>query len=134
VGTTVDATDGTVTLTSALDRTGKTQTGKFWGGVFKITQPKDGYTELALKGRPVCAAKSKRKASTNRLWGQDDHGRFRTRGRNGTATVRGTRWLTEDRCAGTYFKVADGAVDVRDRRGRKKATLGRGDSYLVKAR
>ena len=35
------------------------------------------------------------------LWGRDRHGRFRTRGRNAVATVRGTVWKTADSCAGT---------------------------------
>ena len=48
--------------------------------------------------------------------------------------MRGTRWLTEDRCTGTFFKVAKGAIDVRDKVRRKTVTLKRGDSYLVKNR
>jgi hypothetical protein len=47
--------------------------------------------------------------------------------------VRGTRWLTEDRCDGTYFKVTQGAIDVRDDRKRKTVRLKRGGSYLAAA-
>src|SRR3712207_6890811 len=39
--------------------------------------------------------------SARRLWGRDKGGRFRTHGKNSHATVRGTRWLVEDRCDGT---------------------------------
>ena len=41
-------------------------------------------------------------------------GRFRTSGRNSSATVRGTRWETIDRCDGTLTKVQRGTVVVRD--------------------
>jgi hypothetical protein len=41
-------------------------------------------------------------------------GRFRTRGRHGAATVRGTMWLTQDRCDGTLVFVRHGLVAVRD--------------------
>ena len=34
--------------------------------------------------------------------------------RHSHATVRGTRWLTEDRCGGTLTRVTEGAVVVRD--------------------
>jgi hypothetical protein len=140
VGAVVDATKGTIELTSVRDASGKTQTGTFWGGVFKVNQSRrDTVTELALTGgsfsdcRPkrrgkVVASGAKRK---RRLWGRDRGGRFRTRGRHGSATVRGTRWLTEDRCDGTYFKVTEGAIDVRDERKRKTVRLKRGGSYLA---
>src|SRR3954471_6340035 len=112
VGSTVDATSGHVKLTSA--RTGKgTQSGVFSKGAFDVTQRKsDGLTDLTLSGgsfgvcdaaarahKPVVGAANKRR----RLFGRA-HGRFRTRGRNSSATVRGTEWLTEDTCQGTVVK------------------------------
>jgi hypothetical protein len=146
VGTTVDATHGTITLTSVRDKSGRTQTGTFWGGVFEVEQSRrDDVTELVLAGGDfsdcrakkgsrrrgkVTAAGAKRK---RRLWGRDRGGRFRTRGRHGTATVRGTRWLTEDRCDGTRFKVTEGAIDVRDNGARRTVKLKRGQSYLAAA-
>ena len=49
-----------------------------------------------------------------KLWGSGK-GNFRTEGNNGSATVRGTIWLTEDRCDGsTFFKVRRGVVTIRD--------------------
>ena len=146
VGAVIDATNGTVELTSVRDASGKTQTGTFWGGVFQVRQTRtQTVTELALTGGDfsTCPGKATRRgkvtASRNsrhtsrirRLWGRDRGGRFRTRGRNGSATVRGTRWLTEDRCDGTLFKVAEGAIDVRDDRKRKTVRLKRGKSYLA---
>jgi ferric-dicitrate binding protein FerR (iron transport regulator) len=69
-----------------------------------------------------------------RLWGRDRHGRFRTRGRNGQATVRGTRWLTEDRCDGTLFKVKKGAIDVRARGVHRVVRVRAGHRFLARAR
>jgi hypothetical protein len=109
VGSTVDATSGHVKLTSAKRYSG-TQSGTFSQGAFNVTQRKsDSLTDLELVGgdfsvctaaaranKPVVGAANKRR----RLFGRA-HGRFRTRGRNSSATVRGTEWLTEDRCNGT---------------------------------
>ena len=142
VGSIIDATEGTVSLTSARDSGGTTQTGQFWGGAFRIAQSRRGdrYTELVLVGAlPKCTSRARvnaaaRRWSRRRLWGRDRGGRFRTRGRHGSATVRGTRWLTEDRCDGTLFKVTEGAIDVRDNRKRKTVRLKRGGSYLAKSR
>ena len=147
VGATVDATKGAVELTSVRDASGRTQTGTFSGGVFTIRQSRhDTYTELVLAGGNFDSCKAKRgrsgkvvaagrrhSATVRRLWGRDRGGRFRTRGRHGSATVRGTRWLTEDRCDGTLFKVAQGAIDVRDDSTRKTVRLKRGKSYLAGA-
>jgi hypothetical protein len=48
--------------------------------------------------------------------------------------VRGTRWLTEDRCGGTLTRVTDGAVVVRDLARRRNVIVRAGHSYLAKAR
>jgi hypothetical protein len=66
-----------------------------------------------------------------RLWGRDSGGRFRTHGRHSQATVRGTRWLTEDRCSGTFTKVTQGAVVVRDLTRRRSVVVRAGHSYLA---
>ena len=62
-----------------------------------------------------------------KLWG-DGRGRFRTRGRYGAATVRGTKWLTQDRCDGTRVRVVRGKVGVQDlvqpKRSQKRVTAG----------
>jgi MtN3 and saliva related transmembrane protein len=100
-----------VKLTSAKKGHG-TQSGVFSQGQFVVKQTRDSMTELKLTGssfevcdqakrlgKPVAAAASRRR----RLFGRA-HGRFRTRGRNSSATVRGTEWLTEDRCEGTVTR------------------------------
>ena len=67
-----------------------------------------------------------------KLWGRDGGGRFRTRGRSSSATVRGTVWLTEDRCDGTRVVVREGAVDVRPNRGGRARRVRAGRSLLVR--
>jgi hypothetical protein len=109
VGSKVDTSKGKVKLTSAISSK-RTQSGTFSQGAFIVTQRKsDGLTDLTLTGGDfsVCsaarAAGSRLTAAANRrraLFGRA-HGRFRTRGRNSSATVRGTDWLTEDTCTGT---------------------------------
>jgi hypothetical protein len=128
VGSTVDTTRGTVRLVSAADAH-TTQSGTFSQGAFVVTQQPDGLTDLRLtggdfskcpagnpQGRVSAAAAGRRRA----LFG-NAHGRFRTRGRNSTATVRGTRWSVEDRCDGTVTSDMKGVVDTTSRK--LKATL-----------
>ena len=122
VGSTVDASKGTVKLTSTHNRSGsKLQSAQFYDGAFTVTQNKAAspLTELTLAGGSFsgCGAAAKRDPgvfaarSRRRLWGRGK-GRFRTRGRNGTATVRGTTWLTEDLCEGTQTTARSGKVET----------------------
>jgi hypothetical protein len=109
-GSVIDATKGTVAMTSALDGEGAVQTAEFSGGRFQVRQSADGdgVVDIYLKGSiGRCRANTARLASTSstkrpgrRLWGRDRNGRFRTHGNDSVASVRGTRWLTEDTCAG----------------------------------
>jgi hypothetical protein len=157
LGTEVDATAGTIALTSARPG-GGLDTGEFFGGVFLIAQlnvttaglmaeqASGAYTELRLSGKvnfarcpkPPARKPKRRLASLlatkppkRRLWGRAK-GRFRTRGRFSAATVRGTTWLTEDRCDGTLTKVTEGRVEVYDFVLRKRVQLRAGQSYLAK--
>jgi len=146
-GTRVDARDGEVALTSALDAAGATQTGTFRGGLFEIRQAKGakGLTQIVMVGghfdhctataksslaHAATATKKKRKPVRS-LWGTDDHGRFQTRGRGSVATVRGTRWLTQDYCDGTRTTVTAGAVAVRSRRTGKTIVVKAGHSRFI---
>jgi len=65
------------------------------------------------------------------LWAKGK-GRFRTRGRYSAATVRGTNWLSADRCDGTLTKVDQGIIQVSDFPKRTQVTLRAGKSYLAK--
>jgi hypothetical protein len=146
MGSVVDATEGQITITSAADTKGKTQTANFGGSQFKITQKRAAkpVTDITLVGGsfsgcfPRILAKDaelfaagRRKWSRRRLWG-NGKGRFRTRGRHGTATVRGTHWLTEDRCDGTLVRVKRGLVEVRDLQRRRTVMVGAGEQYFAK--
>jgi hypothetical protein len=142
VGSIVDTRKGTVTLRSQVPGVG-TQAGTFHGGLFEVRQPAGvrGMTELVLRGPlPTCAAGGARAAAAatrrppRRLWGRDDHGRFRTRGSNSVATVRGTAWYVEDRCDGTLTRVSKGSVSVRDLRRRRTVVVSAGKSYLARGR
>jgi len=136
LGSTIDATKGRVRLTSAAGG-GKTQTADFYKGQFKITQTKGKkpITQLELNaplscgGKASAAAKKKRKVRS--LWG-DGKGRFRTKGRRAAATVRGTKWFTQDKCDSTKITVKRGVVQVRDFVKRKNVTVRKGHSYVAR--
>jgi hypothetical protein len=124
----------------------KTQTGKFGGAVFKLSQAHDGLTTLtlvegAVKGGPSFA-KCKGKAAdvtataassrTLQLLHASAKGKFRTRGKYAAATVRGTSWTTADRCDGTQVHVITGSVAVTDFPHHKTVVLHHGQTYLAK--
>jgi hypothetical protein len=157
VGTQLDTSKGRVNLTSAADTAGKkTQASDFYDGIFQVKQalPKKKSkkavaltTDLVLKGqipRSQCAplkgasaaavTKKKKgaKSSLGKLWG-NGKGKFRTTGKFSSATVRGTIWLTQDRCDGTLTKVVRGTVRVQDFKRHKTVTVKAGHSYLARA-
>jgi streptogramin lyase len=144
---TYDTRQGAVSLTSA-GCTGHTQTGRFGGGLFTLRQPREGCgrVDIYLRGgrfdacprpgakrraRSGAVASASRARKVRKLWGRDRGGRFRTHGRHSQATVRGTRWLTVDRCDGTLTRVTSGAVAVRDFRRHRTVLVRAGHSYLA---
>jgi streptogramin lyase len=148
VGARIDTRQGTIDLVTALGG-GRTQKARFWNGVFTVKQSKKGggYTDIyvapatgcktgaaAKKSGGVSAARKKKKHRRNSLWGRDSHGRYRSHGRGSIATVRGTTWLTEERCGGTYTKVKDGKVSVRDKRRHRTVLVRAGHGYLARTR
>ncbi len=148
VGTTIDVKNGRIRLTSAANAAGGTQTSDFYGGRFRVVQAKAAkpVTELQLDSgsRSVCGSaaraaasqtgkKKRRKKVLNQLWG-DGAGSFRTRGSYGSAAIRGTRWLTADRCDGTFVRVTQGVVSVRDFTRRRTILVRAPRSYLAPAR
>ena len=66
------------------------------------------------------------------LRARENHGHFRTKGKYSSATVRGTAWLTIDRCDGTLTVVQRGTVDVFDNRRRKTIVVHAGQTYLAR--
>ena len=143
VGVAFDTRRGSIKLTSVGRRRASTQTGSFGGGVVKVRQRRSGRgrVDLYLRGgnfkrcgrsaRAGAVAGASKVRRVRRLWGRDNGGRFRTHGRHSHATVRGTRWLTEDRCSGTFTRVTNGAVVVRDLTRRRNVVVRAGHSYLA---
>lgn len=76
---------------------------------------------------------SAKKRKARRLW-SDGSGRFRSDGRYGSATVRGTKWLMEERCSGTFFRVTRGRIAVEDRPRAKTVEVRAPRTYLVRPR
>jgi hypothetical protein len=140
VGSVVDARHGTISLSS--ETPAGAQTAQFRGALFEVRQSKDGsgLTELHLRGslagcRPaakgVARAAAARKKPRRSLWGHDRGGRFRTRGRDSVATVRGTTWRVTDRCDGTVTHVTEGAVVVRDIRTGRRTLVRAGETHFA---
>lgn len=75
--------------------------------LFPSTRPR------ALAPTATVAAKKRKRGKVRKLWGSGK-GDYRTVGRDGAASVRGTRWLTEDTCTVTRITVREGVVSVRD--------------------
>lgn len=158
LGTEFDTTNGTMLLTSATDTTGAVQTAEFWDGFFVVTQTvgaraaaarkATAVTDLALtRGNfSVCKGarkfdsvekkprpKGKKSTTTRQLWGRGT-GKFRTKGKYSSAAVRGTYWLTADRCDGTLTSVREGSVTVRDFVRKRTIVVRAGKSYLARAK
>jgi hypothetical protein len=166
VGTVIDTTHGKVSLTSAVNRTGKTKTGLFTSGRFVVGQANVArpLTELRLAGGSFAACSAPSPLTqrqivygsaslrsgelraflpraegpgahkvVRKLWGQDNGGKFRTIGRSASAAVRGTIWLTEDRCDGTLIRVDRGRVLVHVPGRRHDLLISAGHSYLARA-
>ena len=96
------------------------------GGDFSTCPPP------ARPGRATAAVEADR--VVRRVWGSGNRGRFRTRGRYSSGLVRGTVWLTVDRCDGTLTRVRRGKVIVRDFGLDRTVVVRAGERYLARAR
>ena len=140
IGAQVDTRAGAVRLTSG----GGGGTATFNDGLFTITQARAARAVMTLNlnggnfgicrggssAQSVGAVRPKR--PVRRLWGSG-RGRFTTRARYSSATVRGTRWLVQDRCDGTLTRVVQGRVLVRDFVRRRNRIVRAGQTYLARA-
>jgi DNA-binding beta-propeller fold protein YncE len=136
LGSLLDTRRGRVEVaTIRRKRGGRVQRGRFYGGVFQVQQRRrDNYvTVLALRGALSCPVSIAAATKKRKLWG-DGNGRFRTRGRYSSGAVRGTKWLTVDRCDGTLTLVRRGRVAVRDFALEKTVILRAGQRYLARPR
>lgn len=136
VGSQIDTSNGRIQLTAARVG-GVVETSQFYEGLFTYLQDSitafpevrlDGGDFSCLEGTFSWQAKSKR--PVRRVWGSGK-GKYRTRGRYSSATVRGTQWKTEDRCDGTLTTVDEGVVVVRDFARQADVVIRAGQSYLA---
>ena len=138
LGSLLDTRRGRVRVSTERRRRGRVQSGVFYGGVFAVRQRRrDRFvTELVLRGtQPRCGTPGQGSAaarSKRRLWG-NANGKFRTKGKYSSGAVRGTRWLTEDRCQGTLTVVREGTVAVRDFGRSQIVLVEAGERYLARA-
>ncbi len=139
-GSTVDVTSGTLVLKADVG-TLKVNGAGGVSAAFKLLRGKDGkkpVIELRLaKGdfsvcpkRKPSSVGAKASPVVRQIWG-DGKGSFRTQGKYASATVRGTNWLTADRCDGTQVKVVRGVIQVSDFPKRKQVRVAAGRTYLA---
>ena len=132
--------------------------GEFWNGLFRVGQTggRLPYTTLALRGPLGCGSGQRTPAATTAqarhratmplaprghkkghgggrgLWGSGK-GHFRTNGRYGSASVRGTIWFVSDRCNhSTLFTVRRGVVRVHDDTLGRNLNLRAGHRYVAR--
>ncbi len=155
VGTEIDTTNGVVELVAERGD-GAEDSANFWDGLFLAQQNAAAAAPMVAKLSGPCGrggkggkkgkGKGKKKGKgriataaaggSRKLWGKGT-GKFRTTGFRGSATVRGTHWLTTDRCKGkdrtTTFRVLQGVLAIDDftKKKRVNKVLRRG-SYTAK--
>jgi hypothetical protein len=136
LGSEVDTTAGAVKVT--VSRGVALDTSEFYSGLFTVLQPSpSALGELRLDGGdfldcvPSFRALAKKRPA-RRLWGSGK-GHFKTRGRYSSATVRGTKWLTEDLCDSTRITVVEGTVLVHDFVRNLDVSVHAGHSYRAEA-
>jgi DNA-binding beta-propeller fold protein YncE len=149
-GTVIEATNGTVSVTTA-NPNGTTQTGQFFDGQFILTQGKNGQVlaklsggnfavcptareraHIARAGSPDARAAASGKHVVRKLWA-NAHGKFSTEGNYAAGAVQGTEWLTEDLCEGTLIRVTRDKVAVTNLVNHKHVEVRTGHKYLAKA-
>jgi hypothetical protein len=142
VGVIIDTRGGSIELITSDG------TATFSGGIFRLVQPADPAqpTDLVLTGgvpTTVCGTAAKKAAAGRKpaaslrpkvlnLLRGNGKGKFRTRARYSSATVRGTVWLVAERCDGSFSSVSDGSIAVFDQVRRRTIILTAHHSYLAK--
>ncbi len=142
-GTLIDATSGSVTVTT-VGPSGKLQTITFSGGIFELLSRGHGKVAAILSGGNfgVCpvgkhpgkgaSVASSRKHTVRKLWASG-HGSYTTQGNYAAGAVQGTRWLTEDKCNGTLIVVVTDKVLVTNLVNHHKKLVKAHHSYFAPA-
>jgi hypothetical protein len=150
VGARLDTRHGAVQIQTAKARNvhHRRQYARLSGTTFKVVQRAAGNRVVALDlthgdfesctratptaspGHSAARAAASKRRVVRKLFGRGK-GRFVTRGRGASATVRGTFWIVEDTCDATIVRVRTGAVDVKDFRTGKTRTLNAGQQYTA---
>lgn len=147
IGTKVDAREGRVLVITEYN--GRLQEMLFYAGRFQIRQrlSKKPIVEIKLIGKLRCgggkgaadrvgiAKRKKRGGKGRKLWGKGKKGKYKSKGKRGAATVRGTTWKTEDRCDGsTRFTLKRGKLQIDDfgKPGKRNAVLKGKGRYTAK--
>jgi hypothetical protein len=143
----VDTTRGRARVAVEADDAGTIESAEFYTGAFGVFQrrtaadPSASIADIVLaagnfgacrRAAGALATPSRRPRPIRRLWGAAS-GQFRTRGRYASATIRGTRWLTQDFCSATRVTVRKGVVDVFDYRRKRARRIRAGQSITVTA-
>lgn len=138
-GSNVDVTKGKLDMSTEAGNLavyGAGVTSKF--KLVRATSKKGTVVELRLTGgdfsscgKRVLAAGAKPRKPIRRLWGKGK-GRFKSKGRFSTASVRGTTWLTEDSCEGTRTFASSGVVSVYDNVKKKTINVRAGKFYWAR--
>jgi hypothetical protein len=136
LGATIDTRKGRIELRSVPKPGAAVELVQLYEGMFRVDQ-KRGITNFTLN-EPLakCGSRGRAAASkpkSRRLWG-DGKGKFRTTGKYAAATVRGTKWLVRDSCAGTLTKVTSGAVNVSVKGKKRVIVVRAGRHYLARAK
>jgi hypothetical protein len=158
VNSVVDTRGGRVEVTAATGNLGDTTADNtiiFYDGLLRLQQGKEQNARATAKlveklncpqggvgdeakasksSGPVATTARKRRRRSASAWGSGS-GNYGTSGDGGTASVRGTTWLTKNTCRGTFFKVIDGiGISVLDFDLSQSFELGPGQSYFARNR
>jgi hypothetical protein len=98
-----------------------------------------GVIELRLTGgnfkacgtRRITSLAQANKKPVRRVWGKGK-GKFRTKARYASATVRGTWWLTADFCRYTLVRVTQGSVTAQNLGTKKYRVVKASKSYTAR--
>lgn len=108
-------------------------TGGSFAGCDADDLPALAHASSSAVGHVASARPRRHRRVRRKLWSSDSGGAWTSVGGDAAATVRGTVWLTEDLCTGTYIYVKQGAVIVTDLVTRKHIRLSAHHSYLATA-